>query len=196
MTLRLVGTPCCPVDHISRPRPTASSQASLSLTTPTPQDFVQHGGSSQGLPCPPESILAKGLASPIAELPAEILGGIFIQCLPSLPTAFQSKNVPRKFEAPMLLCRACVHWREITLNIPMLWTSFSALPPNKPPKTDDIDGYLALIKFWLDRSRQHSLSLELGQSLFDPKGLGTASFPLLLSEMDRWRDVTVLFLRR
>lgn len=48
-------------------------------------------------------------------IPSEILGEIFIACLPQYPR-------PIITEAPLLLCRICTSWRRIALNTPQLWT--------------------------------------------------------------------------
>jgi F-box-like len=55
-------------------------------------------------------------------LPPELLGKIFIHCLP--PRVWQPP-FPKVREAPMLLCQVCRYWRELALSLPMLWSSVS-----------------------------------------------------------------------
>jgi len=49
-----------------------------------------------------------------SSIPSEILGEIFIACLPQYPR-------PIITEAPLLFCRICTTWRQIALNTPQLW---------------------------------------------------------------------------
>ncbi|KAJ7146177.1 hypothetical protein C8R44DRAFT_599326, partial [Mycena epipterygia] len=58
------------------------------------------------------------ISYPVLKLPPEITSGIFVHCLPTLPSD------PRLLEAPLLLLGICKGWREIALQTPALWASF------------------------------------------------------------------------
>ncbi|KAF9459050.1 hypothetical protein BDZ94DRAFT_1300834 [Collybia nuda] len=127
------------------------------------------------------------LAMLVAELPVEILGEIFVHCLPSLING-RRENSPAVQQAPMLLCRVCVRWREIALGMPILWASFSARASSRRNRYR----HASLMKFWLERSQACPLSLELmGSELDDIRGLLDTTFPLFLSEVDRWKRVNL-----
>ncbi|KAG2117328.1 uncharacterized protein F5147DRAFT_308424 [Suillus discolor] len=63
----------------------------------------------------------QALASPACcLLPSELLGEIFLRCLP------QTNYVaPSSDECPMVLTRVCRHWRAVSLSTPRLWASLS-----------------------------------------------------------------------
>lgn len=65
--------------------------------------------------------LHQALASPACcLLPSELLGEIFLRCLP------QTNYVaPSSDECPMVLTRVCRHWRAVALSTPRLWASLS-----------------------------------------------------------------------
>ncbi|EGO03772.1 hypothetical protein SERLA73DRAFT_83910, partial [Serpula lacrymans var. lacrymans S7.3] len=62
----------------------------------------------------------KTLVSAVRRLPAEIMGEIFIQCLPC-----EHYIRPRVEDCPLLLTRVCRSWRTIALSVPQLWCSLS-----------------------------------------------------------------------
>jgi len=63
----------------------------------------------------------EALASPARySLPSELLGEIFLRCLP------QTNYVtPSLDECPIVLTRVCRHWRAVALSTPRLWASLS-----------------------------------------------------------------------
>ncbi|KAF8175327.1 hypothetical protein BJ912DRAFT_988849 [Pholiota molesta] len=60
--------------------------------------------------------------SPISKLPYDVLGEIFIDCLPQYPLLYQQ---PDKRIAPILLCHICSSWRMVALSSATLWTHLS-----------------------------------------------------------------------
>jgi hypothetical protein len=59
-------------------------------------------------------------ASPLSNLPVELLSRIFVNCLPA---AYES-SVSREL-APLLLTRICRRWRGVAVNMPSLWCMLS-----------------------------------------------------------------------
>ncbi|KAJ3516165.1 hypothetical protein NLJ89_g1289 [Agrocybe chaxingu] len=55
----------------------------------------------------------------IRYLPAEMLGEIFLHCLPERP---REESQPNTKIAPILLCHVCSAWRTTALRLPKLWT--------------------------------------------------------------------------
>ncbi|KAF9459018.1 hypothetical protein BDZ94DRAFT_1269186 [Collybia nuda] len=117
-------------------------------------------------------------------LPVELLGEIFVHCLD-----FRSDilPIPRKHEAPMLLCRVCARWRHIAMSMPILWATFSAYSPFGVESPH----YISLIKFWVEQSRPHPLSFELRAPGSSRMHTFQRSFHLFLSEINRWYDATI-----
>ncbi|KAJ7592592.1 hypothetical protein C8J56DRAFT_479513 [Mycena floridula] len=60
----------------------------------------------------------KAILAPIRRLPEDMLREIFVSCLPSNKAAAIAIT-----EAPLLLGRICLSWREIALSTPALWAS-------------------------------------------------------------------------
>ncbi|KAF9459043.1 hypothetical protein BDZ94DRAFT_1269235 [Collybia nuda] len=120
----------------------------------------------------------------IKNLPVEILGEIFVWCL-----NFQSNNLslPSIYEAPMLLCRVCGHWRRIAMSMPILWAAFSAYLHADTENSQ----FISLINFWIKQSRPYHLSFELCASSPSQRRTFQQSFPLFLTEINRWHDVTL-----
>ncbi|KAF9459017.1 hypothetical protein BDZ94DRAFT_1269179 [Collybia nuda] len=119
-------------------------------------------------------------------LPVEILGEIFKHCLPSEIKDF---FIPSMKEAPLLLCRICVRWRWVAMNMPVLWSSFSA----QPSRAQDAPPYVPLMKFFLGLSRPSPLSFNIYAANPEQRNLVKQSFPLFLYEVHRWYDVTLHF---
>ncbi|KAJ7772986.1 hypothetical protein DFH07DRAFT_149032 [Mycena maculata] len=61
------------------------------------------------------------IARPIFILPPEILGKIFMQCLPD-----DEFITPDATTAPILLCGVCRQWRMVALATPQLFSSTAA----------------------------------------------------------------------
>ena len=62
------------------------------------------------------------------DLPQEILGIIFIRCLPDNALQLQpSSSLP-----PLVLCHVCSSWRKAAVGTPHLWTELSMQLPHTP----------------------------------------------------------------
>ncbi|KAF8870917.1 hypothetical protein BD779DRAFT_1680743 [Infundibulicybe gibba] len=90
----------------------------------------------------------------VSDLPPEILGEIFLHCLP--PGEWGSFSAR---DAPLLLIKVCCSWREVALSTPSLW---SRLPPLPAYPEDD---HFQLLKLYLNKSAKRALSIA-----FVPRG--------------------------
>ena len=75
----------------------------------------------------------RALISPIRQLPLEVLGEIFVHCLPEGCNAIMSSQ-----EAPLLLGRICSAWRSIALSTPRLWASLHIPTPIEITETGQV----------------------------------------------------------
>ena len=104
----------------------------------------------------------RALLSPARRLPSEIVGEIFVHCLPTTRNAVKSTR-----EAPLLLGRICSAWRNISLLTPRLWSSMHLVIPvhSDPSKIDTIIQLRCeALKEWLGRSGTLPLSVSLTTS--------------------------------
>jgi hypothetical protein len=115
----------------------------------------------------------------INELPPEILGEIFVRCLPRKAWI---PHCPSVLEAPMLLCQVCSRWRELTLSLPTLWSSFSANLAH-PIRA----GRVSLAQLWIERSHNQPLFLFLDLRRSDP--LTSHIMGSFLANIHRWNNV-------
>nr|GAT48716.1 predicted protein [Mycena chlorophos] len=127
----------------------------------------------------------RALLSPIRRLPPEVLGEIFIQCLPKDPPFVQA----RVDRCPLLLLQVCSNWRETSLCTPALWASIRI-----DITTNSCLPNLAFVKTWLDRSGSCPLSFQINESLqmdHYEEFMTTASSILALyaPHYHRWRNV-------
>lgn len=111
--------------------------------------------------------------SPIHSLPPEILGDIFMHCVPPRVSVCSIRK------APMLLCQVCSYWRELALSLPMLWSSFQA---------SSRAGHFSLIQLWIERSRTQPLFLSL--DLREQRSPTSYMVRLFLDNIHRWSTVT------
>ncbi|KAK6996959.1 hypothetical protein R3P38DRAFT_3068830 [Favolaschia claudopus] len=92
----------------------------------------------------------KALISHPRRLPIDILGVIFLECLPTTRNAVMSAQ-----EAPLLLCRICSAWRTTALSMPRLWASlhipFNFILKNKLR--------ISAVDQWLARAAASSMSV-------------------------------------
>lgn len=91
----------------------------------------------------------RGLVSCIRRLPTEILGEIFVRCLPS-----ETHVEPDTHTAPLLLLGVCRGWRKVALGTPRLWCSLSVRPSHRV-----LQQGLFFYHHWLSRARGCPLSL-------------------------------------
>ncbi|KAF7336260.1 F-box domain-containing protein [Mycena venus] len=124
------------------------------------------------------------LVSPARRLPEDVLGTIFIECLPSTGSARLSL-----LEPPLLLARICHTWRCIAFSTPRLWSSIhvSVHPASKATSL------AAGVSCWLSRSGILPLSISLIYHK-DPhvKGVDGSLSPILesLSAFSvRWKNI-------
>ncbi|KAJ3719333.1 hypothetical protein C8R42DRAFT_723021 [Lentinula raphanica] len=116
----------------------------------------------------------RALMSPIRQIPDEVLGEIFVHCLPTDRNAIRSLD-----EAPLLLTTICRDWRRVALRTPRLWSSLHIfLPPdlNNQAMSRRVTG----IRTWLGRSGTLPLSISLhtrSQPVRDPHRLAKTTPP-------------------
>ncbi|KAF8870925.1 hypothetical protein BD779DRAFT_1578404 [Infundibulicybe gibba] len=98
----------------------------------------------------------------VHDLSPEVLGEIFLHCLP--PDEWGSFSA---CDAPWLLTKVCQSWRELALSTPLLWSRLPSLKPwrnsNAWPldeRKDQGDGHLRLLELHLKNSMGTALSLE------------------------------------
>ncbi|KIJ59388.1 hypothetical protein HYDPIDRAFT_118612 [Hydnomerulius pinastri MD-312] len=97
----------------------------------------------------------QGLIACIRRLPSEILGEIFMHCLPP-----DAHNEPNPNTAPLLLTRICRPWRKVALSTPRLWCSLSVRPSHRVQQQG-----LFYYHTWLSRARGCPLSLAVDTRL-------------------------------
>ena len=115
------------------------------------------------------------LLSPIRRLPADLLGDIFIFCLPE-------RWQDRRFEgtiAPLLLTKICRYWRAVAVSTARLWSSFVY--------ESQSHSYVALTKLWLTRGVNCATNIRIAEPFVDPQVLN-----LLVSHSERWREVDIV----
>ncbi|KAJ6498739.1 hypothetical protein C8R45DRAFT_979681 [Mycena sanguinolenta] len=110
----------------------------------------------------------QALLSPVRRLPIDIIGAIFMACLPTHRNCAMSAQ-----EAPVLLGRICSSWRAISLEMPQLWSRLHIVEPT-PSKFVSSEDYSAKVAqrlevahTWLRRSGTCPLSISL-ESKLDP----------------------------
>lgn len=102
------------------------------------------------------------LLTPMHPLPIELWEEIFVHCLPNVNVLFGdawNSNVSvTPGVAPLLLCRVCKLWRQISIDLPYLWVSlpvFVSMGNSYPPAN--------FVRLWLARSGHLPLLLSLYQ---------------------------------
>jgi hypothetical protein len=101
--------------------------------------------------------LYKGLLSALWRLPVEVLSQIFVHCLPEAGHLEVSSKL-----APVLLTRICRRWREVAIDMPVLWCKLSVDGTRKwGGRGYQAAGFCFCYDSWLKRSRGRPLSLSL-----------------------------------
>ncbi|KAJ7780017.1 hypothetical protein B0H16DRAFT_1500394 [Mycena metata] len=123
------------------------------------------------------------LASPLLNVPPEIIAEIFLHFLPSYPE-------PPPVVAPLLLSRICRHWRQIALSTPLLWRAIH-MPLREHELPEARARKLNLLDTWLSRSGDCSLSISLHYILhpaFNSESSPTVSqfFDAIVRHASRW----------
>ena len=112
----------------------------------------------------------------LSVIPPEILGEIFIACLPQHPR-------PINTEVPLLLCQICSTWRQIALNTPQLWAFVTVT------RTKDVRHIPQVADKWFKLAGMLPLSLRFDMG-HQSEFLYTQCVPLPLS--DAWSRISNL----
>ncbi|KAF7376630.1 hypothetical protein MSAN_00079800 [Mycena sanguinolenta] len=132
----------------------------------------------------------KALLSPVRRLPLDIIGLIFMACLPTHRNCVMSAK-----EAPVLLGRICSSWRAISLSTPRLWSRLHIVGPTRFNSVSSEDHHakvaqrLEVADAWLRRSGTCPLSISLEGKLdlsvqaspFRGPAMAMRRYPLLSS---------------
>ncbi|KAJ8095782.1 hypothetical protein PM082_022889 [Marasmius tenuissimus] len=107
------------------------------------------------------------LISTARRIPGELLGEIFVKCLPK-------KTLPARSvkDAPLLLTTVCRSWRSVALRTPRLWNSIHIFLPHPPGEflygeetfSNLMKGRQEGVRLWLERSG--GLPLVVSLSMF------------------------------
>ncbi|KAF7374703.1 hypothetical protein MSAN_00355400 [Mycena sanguinolenta] len=115
----------------------------------------------------------RALLSPIRRIPPEVLGEIFVHCLPR--DSFIQAAVDR---CPLLLTQISSNWRSVALATPSLWTSIE--------------------KRWIARSGSCPLSFSIEESItkdYHKEGMTTSAtvLDLYAPHYHRWRAIRLQY---
>ena len=131
----------------------------------------------------------RALLSPARRLPPEIVGEIFVRCLPTTHNPAKSTT-----EAPLLLGRICSVWRNISLFTPRLWSSMHLVVPTHYDSAK-INPIIQLrceaLKEWLGRSGTLplSISLTIPNNGYSADISATPLFESLIQFSHRWNII-------
>ncbi|KAK7047423.1 hypothetical protein VNI00_006654 [Paramarasmius palmivorus] len=130
----------------------------------------------------------RSLLSPVHKLPSEILSNIFGLCC-------EDNELSYDLDSPevMNLSMVCGRWRDLVLSTPTLWSTLrleaSCFRTRRP--TRELDTSLAeMVKLFLERSKNTPLKLAFQSYINQPVEPSFSAFDLLVSEMERWSDIT------
>ncbi|KAJ7257073.1 hypothetical protein C8J57DRAFT_1235350 [Mycena rebaudengoi] len=122
---------------------------------------------------------------PILTLPVEITSEIFIAFLPVYP---KCPDPMIRLLSPTLLGQVCRNWREIAFETPRLWRAIELHLWNK----NAFEAQLTVLKTWLERSKDCSLSLSLTKSyMHTPLDLSPYT-DVIISHAARWEYVKLM----
>ncbi|KAJ7016285.1 hypothetical protein C8F04DRAFT_1163187 [Mycena alexandri] len=110
---------------------------------------------------------------PLTCLPLEISSEIFFQCLPPGPLHPR----PGARTPPLLLLNICNSWTDIALYTPALWSSIYL----------DFPG-VQVLQSWLERARNHALTISLTRSLNRNIGAIVARYAEQLKHLEIYDD--------
>jgi len=114
--------------------------------------------------------------------PVELRVEVFLQfCGMYCPIGENTKG-------PMMLLQICRAWKELALQTPQLWTSFT-LDFGTLPAPQKSEFLISAMKEWINRSRNLPLSFKLHYPVFD--ATCTNLIQCILPSSARWRDVTL-----
>ncbi|KAF9049327.1 hypothetical protein BDZ89DRAFT_978266 [Hymenopellis radicata] len=126
------------------------------------------------------------ILTPIRRLPVEILQEIFGHCLPAKQSCAAS-------QAPLVLTRVCVLWRQVAIGTPRLWDTLVMRLPSRPSFIGDdtvvsTRSRLRLMALWLERSKAVPFTLLLSV----PHTIASVVeefLPLFHAHLHRFRDL-------
>ncbi|KAF9461697.1 hypothetical protein BDZ94DRAFT_797640 [Collybia nuda] len=129
----------------------------------------------------------QALLSPIRKVPQELLGKIFIHCLPIGRNAVMSHK-----EAPILFGRVCSAWRRVSLSTPALWASLHIPVPGRSEETHLLHLRRDAAAEWLARSGVLPLSVSISEpmsgDLYKQKQT-VIILKMLIQFANRWRHI-------
>ena len=91
-------------------------------------------------------------------------------------------------DAPMLLTRVCRGWRDIVLQMPLLWSKLSIrIPKNHPSRWKGPE----LAQMWIDRAGKHLLSIcvHCPEYSTPPAQLVKRLLSDLITHCNRWKEI-------
>ncbi|KAF5337037.1 hypothetical protein D9611_002928 [Ephemerocybe angulata] len=135
--------------------------------------------------------------SPFDRLPVELHAEIFSHCLEPFP------HLGDADKPPMTIARVCSAWKTLVLSTPKLWASFEIdvqdcetledFPDALPDPMYELYAVhlLRSVQIWLERSRNHPLSVRLVHmpSTPVPGGLSAQLMAMFVAHARRWRAV-------
>ena len=123
------------------------------------------------------------LASPIRQIPREILQEIFINCLPTDHPAVMSER-----EAPLLIGCVCSSWRSISQSTPALWTSVHVFIPSTTFTASETSN---VVPDCIDYAVASNCMAELQTAALQEWLQRSGSLPVNIS-LTQWEDWTFL----
>lgn len=120
------------------------------------------------------------------QIPVEILGDIFLQCLPPITSR------PRTTTAPLLLCRVSRHWRQVAVSLPSLWSTIAI----------ECLGWRGcrmkaqLLHLWLKRSAEVplyiSVEVKIGEFVYENLPHLSEIMRTIIAQMHRWKSLRLI----
>ncbi|KAE9405249.1 hypothetical protein BT96DRAFT_346395 [Gymnopus androsaceus JB14] len=137
------------------------------------------------------------LMSPVRRLPAEILGEMFVRCLPTARNPVRSLN-----EVPLLLTTICQNWRHVAFSTAPLWKalhiSFSSRMMKLAATDSAVQGTFTRREYgimqWLNRSGSLPLSISLavvGNQYHYQNPTTTSFFRMLMTYSHRFGEIDI-----
>ncbi|KAJ7505823.1 hypothetical protein B0H11DRAFT_2334763 [Mycena galericulata] len=126
---------------------------------------------------------------PVKKLSAELLVEIFLILAMPVPPLAMGYNLLQfsaaSMQAVLAVSQVSAYWRNIALTTPRLWTYFFSLYV----KTKPTEGYLTVLKLWLDRSSPLPIPVWVHSSL-EPGDLAPL-MRVLIGGANRWGELTL-----
>ncbi|KAJ7061342.1 hypothetical protein C8F01DRAFT_1288900 [Mycena amicta] len=98
----------------------------------------------------------------ISNVPPELLAHIFNLYILGSAVRIGTKIHIQELGGPLLLCSVCMHWREICIRAPELWTSLIVAPrKHYAAGTDLEEGLFTLFSAWMTRTGAMPVDLKI-----------------------------------